>query len=400
MEEKQWIGFDLDHTLIRYNLLPLMRMIDSGYRTFLSREIPCLKEDSMFFFDGISFEQVPVDPGYYRRGTVLDYITGDLLFLGINGLIFTAFHGRKRLVDGEIKQKYPGGIWGGLSLLNEDVQTKDFFIFSEFFTLGVLFGSLLLVEVVDASINDDLNNYSCICLRNIEFFRHSFHWENFSRSSGSFFPRIRENVSKYVSLENGFVSLIETLRRRGFKVFLCSNSHIDYIHFLMSHLTYDSCKTSLDPTECSWTSSFDRIYAFAQKPHFFSQSTNPTFLCDLKSLGTDGQPDLPGVLRVSSSEIDYNGRFVFIGGNADHLPYVSHIPPIYVGDHLVSDFAASESIGWTGIAVIEDDDAINSNLGFHFPKIFETESYWQHRISRTARHILNDVFGLLKIEKF
>ncbi|KNH09375.1 5'-nucleotidase domain-containing protein [Perkinsela sp. CCAP 1560/4] len=402
-QKKRWVGFDLDHTLISYHLPPLLSMIDRGYRDYLTTVVPELHICSQQILSGETFINVPVDLGFFRRGVVLDFQTGDLLFLKTDGAISTAFHGRRLLTSSEIEAKYPCGVWTHHNELERGKPSANYFVFSEFFTLGVLFGSLLLIEIVDGAVCPQLTEYTAIEKFNLAFFQHSFDWRNFSSDSGNFFPHIKKDVKKYVKLRPDVLQMIANIRDRGIGVFLCTNSHFDYAHFLMNALVNSSEEKGAEsPMKCElsdfgWIKHFDCTFVYARKPHFFHDLKNPTSSLNIsRDLGTKVLSD--AISSEKTADHDATGSEVFVGGNASYIENVTSGTPIYIGDHLLTDFAASHAIGWQGVAVIEDDQHCNIELGKHFPCLLSQASYWKDRVLRSSNYLLSDVLEIPSID--
>ena len=65
------MGFDLDHTLVRYRLQPLLSMIDRGFRSFLFQKLTERYTTTWSCFEGKTIEELPFDMGYCRRGLCL-----------------------------------------------------------------------------------------------------------------------------------------------------------------------------------------------------------------------------------------------------------------------------------------------------------------------------------------
>ena len=384
-----WIGFDLDHTLMQYKLTALMPMIDSGFRSFLLEELPGSQRIPTNLFGSMSFCEIPVDLGFFRRGTIFDFATGDLLFLSPEGEITTAYHGRVCLSDSRLRKQSEKKCWNKFDTLREGKEMDEsFFLFSDFFTLGTVFGCILLVELIDAKVLKELDRYHAIHCLMIKFFKASFDWTNFANASGCFFSAIRRDPSRYINFRKSVIPMIENMRKRGYKTFLCSNSHFDFIHFLLAELLKRTVATIV--TDNAWLLLFDRTYAFAQKPEFF-YSERKAFPLDIMRFQEEGQSYLSEALATPLADQQYLDYRVFIGGSSREIESLASTKPIYIGDHLTGDFDACTAIGWKGIAVLEDDQPCNADLGSYFPSLTQDGGYWAHRIAQSASYIVSDV---------
>ena len=98
IDDYDCIGFDLDHTLCRYNVGPMIRLEYDLLANFLVTKKgydPAIRERS--------FDE---DRDFVCKGLTLDCERGNLLRLSSDGFILCASHGSKKLSDAEIEKTY------------------------------------------------------------------------------------------------------------------------------------------------------------------------------------------------------------------------------------------------------------------------------------------------------
>ncbi|CAF4619059.1 unnamed protein product, partial [Rotaria sp. Silwood2] len=78
-----WIGFDLDHTLIRYRLLELHTLI---YQLLCQYLVDTYEYNSHLL-------EIPYDNYFGVKALIYDSLYGNLIQLDSNGLVHTALHG-------------------------------------------------------------------------------------------------------------------------------------------------------------------------------------------------------------------------------------------------------------------------------------------------------------------
>eukprot|EP00300_Choanocystis_sp_HF-7_P014153 c18584_g1_i2.p1 GENE.c18584_g1_i2~~c18584_g1_i2.p1 ORF type:complete len:176 (+),score=28.26 c18584_g1_i2:35-562(+) len=140
------VGFDLDHTVCRYRLDEFFGLIYSGLREYLITQ----------FDERLSALLSPdYDMRYSLRGSVLDFSTGDLIWLDPNGRVTCAQHGERRLKEKEIQDRYPGQ-WVHFHTLCLGSSSTDFLCAGTFFEVPCLY-LFTQVKFIPAMTNRALN---------------------------------------------------------------------------------------------------------------------------------------------------------------------------------------------------------------------------------------------------
>ena len=98
IDDYDCIGFDLDHTLCRYNVGNLARLVFELLADFLINKKgydPSIRKRS---FDD--------DLQWMTKGLTLDCDRGNILRLSSDGAVLAACHGTRKLSDHEIERTY------------------------------------------------------------------------------------------------------------------------------------------------------------------------------------------------------------------------------------------------------------------------------------------------------
>jgi HAD superfamily 5'-nucleotidase-like hydrolase len=93
----KWLGFDLDHTMVRYKLKALHSLIHSCLWKFLVQNAGYPEE----------LAAKPLDWGLVHKGLLVDRQLGNILKLNRDNVVVSAFHGHKPLSHDEIVAAYP-----------------------------------------------------------------------------------------------------------------------------------------------------------------------------------------------------------------------------------------------------------------------------------------------------
>ncbi|CAF1086470.1 unnamed protein product [Adineta ricciae] len=321
-----WIGFDLDHTLIRYRLFPLHTLIYESIRQYLVD----------FHQYNHSLLQIPYDDHFAVKALIYDSLYGNLIQLDSQGLVHTALHGvHKRLSSKEIQEIYPHA----LEEIEEDT-TKRFLCIYTYFEHSTSYLIANLVDLVDhEKASDSENKYSFFLKDIADGFEYLFN--DFNR--GNYFAAIRANPEKFIYQRSDVRQWLERLRENKKNLFLATNSRFDYTNLLSSYAFGQD-----------WQSLFDMIIVDCKKPSFFSQSPKRVFHRMINE---------NTFVPMTNDEIVENFRqnYIYTMGNSEDLQIIMNrisgkeATVIYFGDHIKSDIKALKShTNWFAGVVVEE----------------------------------------------
>ncbi len=306
------VGFDMDYTLAIYNQEEMDRLsIEATTRKLVAMGYP------------ESLLQMPYPRNFPVRGLLVDRQLGNVLKTDRYRYVKVAHHGTRLLTSDERRDLYrhkrvrPGD--------------KRFHAIDSLFALCEVTVFTAVVDALDspvakldyAKVFDDVR----VCIDR-------------SHQDGSIKDEIMRDLPRYIRRDEHLAATLHKLRSAGKKLFLVTNSAIDYTDVVMQHL--------LDENEeyGSWKRYFDVIVTSAGKPAFF-EATRPF----IRS-GSNGQH---GTLSALERGVVYEqGSLVEL----ERLMALEGDRVLYVGDHIFGDvLRAKKQSAWRTIMIIQEMDA-------------------------------------------
>lgn len=305
------VGFDMDYTLVTYNVPAFEEKAYSIIKKKLINEFNYPKEIEDFVFN----------KDFIIRGVVIDTESGDFLKVNRYGFVRTASHGTKFLDYEEHKKKY--------GVRSIDFSDKRYYIVHTMFSKaeGCLFAQL--VDYYDK-------------IEKSPQYKRIFDEVRRCLNSAHFEPELKgdvvNNPEKYLIPDKRIVDALLKFRRFGKKLALITNSDYNYSSKVMEFCFGQFLKFP-------WQKVFDIIVVAANKPDFF---TGRNFFLKVN-------PET-GLLSNFYGALEWGG--IYQGGNAAYLEKNFGIDPseiLYLGDHILGDVVTlKETIGWrTGLVVQE-----------------------------------------------
>jgi len=319
------VGFDMDYTLAIYHQrrieqlsfdLTLGRLItDHGY----PGEIGLL----------------PYDHTFVMRGLVVDRLHGNLLKLDRFGQVGRAWHGLRPLGHAAWQRLYR----------NEPVRIRGerYAWIDTLFSLPEAWAYAAIIELLESlgrqvdygRLYDDVREAI-----------DAVHRDNSLKRA------VRRDIASYIYRDPELGPALHRLRSGGKKLFLLTNSQLDYTRAVMSHLL-DGVVAEYP----SWRNYFDVVITGANKPAFFADGS--PFL----ELDPDSEE---GTVLGEAESLD---RWrVYRGGNLasfERMTGFSGEKVLYVGDHIYGDILRSRkaSLWRTCMVVQELEDEIRYTEG-------------------------------------
>ncbi|XP_055842883.1 5'-nucleotidase domain-containing protein 1 isoform X2 [Episyrphus balteatus] len=364
------IGFDLDGTILRYNLDEVVPM---------EHELLCryLVEHKGYSNQLLAFLDKPCEMDFLQKGLFLDAERGNVLKLDNNGYILKANHGTRTMTDSEISNAYgcerkwsvtlqfindPLCAWNG-PLAEKMRSLLDYFDIS----VSLVFAHA--IDEIDAKRK--LNNTTDQSPYNVwadilEALIHIYTRENFSNGKSGYFEKIKSQPDRYLLKTSPVViDWLRKLKESNKKLFLLTGSHIDFANFTASYALGEN-----------WRDLFDVVICFARKPGFFHAGRE--------------FHQIDGFREADPINLDENLEFnkVYSMGNWKQLQKafaqsididVSDMRSLYVGDNLIQDVYAPEALaGMDSLAISEEmlSESEESELPNHFKKIIAS-NYWE-----------------------
>jgi HAD superfamily 5'-nucleotidase-like hydrolase len=313
LKKIKYIGLDMDHTLIRYNIKNFETLV---YQLVVEKLIHDkaypeeLRNFQFNFSDAI-------------RGLIIDSKNGNILKLSRYAAIRKSYHGTKAISFVDQKEIYRS--------IYVDLKDPNYIAIDTSFSIAfcVLYGQL--IDLKDER-PDDLPSYSQIAADVLGSV-------NKVHEDGSLKGHIAENLADYVLQEKEVVEGLKSYIRYGKKIFLLTNSQYNYTDLLLNYAINPFLKEGE-----SWHNLFEFIITLANKPRFFYDS--------LKFLAVNPKD---GMLSNTYGTIVPG---VYQGGNARKFTEdlkINGDEILYIGDHIYGDILRlKKDCNWRTALVVEE----------------------------------------------
>lgn len=318
------IGFDLDSTVVRYNITNLVQLEYDVITDFLVQK---KSYDPKYLKEPLSQR----DFDFLQKGLFFDFDKGNILKLNASGDVHAASHGTKFLSAEEIEKYYPNREWEISRLFSKDpLISWNGPLSLKIRTLLDCFdvpAGLVFARVVDSL--DKENNGMPLDKYNIwpdilDAFCEMYTREQLPRRAGNFYSVLQDNPGKYIhKCDPMTLDWIRKIKEKK-KTFLITGSNFDFASVTAGYAFGKD-----------WESLFDIIVCYAKKPGFFT-SDRPFY-----SLKNDYYEDE----TITSEELRVGG--VYNQGNwkdlsefFSRITRVSSPKCLYVGDNMLQDIYA------------------------------------------------------------
>uniref|UniRef100_A0A8D1HSX8 5'-nucleotidase domain-containing protein 1 n=1 Tax=Sus scrofa TaxID=9823 RepID=A0A8D1HSX8_PIG len=300
------VGFDLDHTLCRYNLPESARLIYNSFAQFLVRE------------KGYDKELLTVTPEDWD---------------------FWASHGTKMLTPEALEEEYGQKEWKHFLLdTGTACRSGKYYFYDNYFDLP---GALLCARVVDSLTKQNSGQKPFDFWKDIVAgIQHNYKMSAFKENCGIYFPEIKRDPGRYLhTCPESVKKWLRQLKNAGKILMLITSSHSDYCRLLCRYILGNDFEDL-----------FDIVITNALKPGFFSHLPSQRPFRTLEN--DEEQEALPS--------LDKPGWYS--QGNAVHLyellkKMTGQPEPkvVYFGDSMHSDiFPASHYSNWETVLILEE----------------------------------------------
>ncbi|XP_012579436.1 PREDICTED: 5'-nucleotidase domain-containing protein 1 isoform X2 [Condylura cristata] len=323
------VGFDLDHTLCRYNLPESARLIYNSFAQFLVKEKGYDKE---------LLTVTPEDWDFCCKGLALDLEDGSFIKLADDGTVLRASHGTKMVAAQALAEEYGSKAWKHFMMDTETAsRSGKYYFYDNYFDLP---GALLCARVVDFLTKNNGQKAFDFWKDVIAAIQHNYKMSAFKENCGIYFPEIKRNPGKYVhSCPESVKKWLRQLKSSGKILLLITSSHSDYCRLLCEYILGND-----------FPDLFDIIITNALKPGFFSHLPSQRPFWTLEN--DEEQEELPS--------LDKPGWYS--QGNAVHLyellkKMTGKPEPkvVYFGDSMHSDiFPARHYRNWETVLILEE----------------------------------------------
>ncbi|CAG5093849.1 Similar to NT5DC1: 5'-nucleotidase domain-containing protein 1 (Homo sapiens) [Cotesia congregata] len=330
------IGFDLDHTLLWYNVT---NMVEMEYQV-LTKYLVTKKNYNPDF---LQKPLTPKDIDFMQKGLVLDFDRGNILKPDSKGIIQHVNHGSTSLSLAQINSIYPNQRWESLdAFINnpldvwEGPHSKKMRALMDYYDMPASLAFARAVDDIDSRNGGKVEKYEA--WNDVtEALTNMYERGQFKKNLGEYFVNLKTNPDKYLrKCSQEIVSWLKELKKTRV-TFLVTGSNLDFADFTATHTIGED-----------WRSLFDVVVCFAKKPGFFTGSR--PFLA------------LEGYEEAQEVKGDELTRGIYSQGNWKELKSLfgkitgkSEPKCLYLGDNLIQDvFVPAGHAGLDTVVVSEE----------------------------------------------
>lgn len=310
----RFIGFDMDHTLVRYNSNNFEAVAHQIMLEKLVSEKNYPKSILKLKFD---FDRA-------IRGLVIDKVRGNVIKLSRHAAIRVSYHGLKPLDYATQKKLYKSTY---IDLSDPDYDTVDT-------TFSIAFAGLFmqLVELKDTTEATTLPDYYGLA-DDLNYVLDKGHRD------GSIKDQVRKDLDKFIIKDPVLVHDLERYKKHGKRLFIATNSDYSYSKLLLDYAINPFLKEHKH-----WSELFEFVITLAQKPKFFVDKSRFLRVDPKTEMMQNQEGKLePGIYQGGSA-------YVF---TADLAAAPDEI--LYIGDHIYGDIVRlKKDCAWRTALVVEE----------------------------------------------
>jgi len=311
MKHIKAVGFDMDHTIVRYN----SRLFEETTFNEVIKKLLTVKHYPA------EISKLRFDFDLAIRGLAIDKKNGNLLKVSRFGQIKSASHGSKILDYKTVREYYKGRYI--------DLNDPAYICIDTTFSIShaVLFA--LLIDLKDQKTN--LPSYEIIATDVLEMI-------DMCHRDGTLKNIVRENIADYILKDPAIVNMLMRLKKFGKKIWVITNSHYAYTKLLLDYTINPYLRDF-----SKWEDFFDLVVVSSSKPRFFMED-QPFFKVNTQD--------------ESLTEVPHVVGGIYHGGSATRLQTDMNLKPdeiLYLGDHIYGDIVSlKKSCYWRTALVLEE----------------------------------------------
>ena len=317
MKHIKVIGFDMDHTLVRYHTDKFEQLV---FDITISKLLEDHQYPSIIKKFNFDFEKA-------IRGLVIDKENGNTLKVSLYSKIKTSFHGSKILNYKEQLKLYGSE--------NIDLREDRYLSVDTAFSIAFVVIYSQLVDLKDKNPDLALPTYN-------EMANDVLHCVDIAHRDGSIKEEVKANLDTYVIKEKEVVEALMRFIKHEKKLWVITNSGYAYTKALL-----DYCINPFMPEGKTWVDLFEVTVTLAAKPRFFTDKLS--FLSVEQDSGMLENYDkklVPGI---------YQGGY---GVKLQQDMGVEESEILYLGDHIYGDILKlKKACAWRTALVIEELDS-------------------------------------------
>ncbi|MGE3973363.1 MAG: HAD-IG family 5'-nucleotidase [Bdellovibrionales bacterium] len=315
LKKIKYIGFDMDHTLVRYHSKNFEKLAHTTLIEKLIKNLNYPKE----------LKKLPFAFDRAIRGLVIDKKNGNLLKLSRWGAIRISYHGTQRIDFDKQKEFYKSTYI--------DLRDPHYSSIDTAFSIAFAVLYAQLVDFKDKNL-DVLPDYESIA-NDLNASLDAAHRD------GSLKNAVEKDLAHYIKKDAQTVKALERFKKLGKTLFVLTNSDFYYTKLLLDYAINPYLKDHK-----SWHQLFEYTFTHARKPRFFF----------------DKQDFLKVNIKDGSLTNHYGplGQGVYQGGCANDFTTglgLNGDDVLYIGDHIYSDILRiKKDCNWRTALVVEELD--------------------------------------------
>ncbi|MCB9641886.1 MAG: HAD-IG family 5'-nucleotidase [Myxococcales bacterium] len=360
LRQVDWIGFDMDYTLLRYHTEAIEQL---SYEVALQKLVEMGYPEALL---GLRY-----DPQRAIRGVLVDKELGHLLQMDRHRRVGVAYHGHRRLTPAECAPYHAERLSVSSS--------ARFYLVDTIFSIPE---ACLFCDLVEWVETQGLPNFSTweVMFEDVRRAVDRMHAE------GHMHRAVISDVDRYLCYEPEVGQVLQRFRASGKKLFLLTNSGWEYTQHVMGYLLGNK-----DPLDLGWQNLFDMIVVSAGKPSFFVEDRPFVWL------DRQGQP-------LSSQELPVDGPCRAVGGSLQQMNDLFGVVGeriLYVGDHLYGDvLSPKKRSNWRTMWIFEELEEELRVLRMLAAELEEREHLWaEQRLLESERSYQLLLFERLRQER-
>ena len=302
MRSVEAVGYDMDYTLIHYNVDMWEGAAFDEARDILSAQ-------------GYPVAELQFDPEQFTIGLVFDLKLGNVVKATRFGYVVRAQHGNNLLTFEEQRDVYREDI--------VELSSSRFEFMNTLFELSRASLFTQLVALLDAKLLDGVRDY-------FQLYDVINEALGEAHMAGLLKAKIVADPDRFVDLDKDIVATLLDQRRARKKLALITNSDWAYTSKMMNYAVDPYC-----PDGTTWRDLFDVVIVSANKPRFFS-GHDPIY----RVVDEDKSLLLPHTGPLEAGHVYFGGNAHLVEESLD----VSGGQPLYVGDHLFGDVHVTKDV--------------------------------------------------------
>ena len=302
MRSVEAVGYDMDYTLIHYNVDMWEGAAFDEARDILSAQ-------------GYPVADLQFDPEQFTIGLVFDLKLGNVVKATRFGYVVRAQHGNELLSFEEQRDVYREDI--------VELSSSRFEFMNTLFELSRASLFTQLVALLDAKLLDCVRDY-------FQLYDVINEALGEAHMAGLLKAKIVADPDRFVDLDKDIAATLLDQRRARKKLALITNSDWAYTSKMMNYAVDPYC-----PEGTTWRDLFDVVIVSANKPRFFS-GHDPIY----RVVDEDESLLLPHTGPLEAGHVYFGGNAHLVEESLD----VSGGQPLYVGDHLFGDVHVTKDV--------------------------------------------------------